>query len=126
MKKSDFVIYLAGPFTASTAWKIEQNVRAAEEIALDLWKRGWTVFCPHLNSRLFFGEVNEKQIVNGYLNILKRCDLLLLMPFWEDSKGTKTEADLADEIGIPVVEMGIQRSIDRVCYQIEQTLLEGE
>jgi len=53
------VAYIAGPFTAGTAWEIEQNIRRAEEMALKLWRAGVAAICVHSIARFFHGEVAE-------------------------------------------------------------------
>ena len=96
------LIFIAGPFKAENAWEIEQNIRRAEEIALQLWKLGFAVICPHANSRFFFGACPEDIFLEGYKEILKKCDGLILSSPGGQSKGTVEEIKIAEENGIPV------------------------
>lgn len=66
------LIYLAGPFRATTGWGIEQNVRRAEVVALELWKMGVAVLCPHANTRMFHGEAPDELWLEGTMEMLRR------------------------------------------------------
>lgn len=96
------VIYIAGPFRALTAWGIEQNVRAAEELALEAWRAGFAVICPHTNTRFYDGALPNDVFLRGDLEIVKRCDAVLLLPNWRDSAGAVAEVEVAKEKSIPV------------------------
>lgn len=97
-----YVVYVAGPFRAENAWEIEQNIRRAEALALEVWKLGLAAVCPHANNRFYQGAASDDVWLAGDLAILERCDALLLVPDWQDSEGTLEEIDHAREQGIPV------------------------
>jgi len=94
------ILYLAGPYSGD----IDANIQAARKIAIELWEAGYTVFCPHLNTAHF--EIDCKctylEYLNGDMEILRRCDALVLMPTWESSKGAQTEKMLAEIHGISI------------------------
>lgn len=96
------VVYVAGPFRARSAWAIEDNVRNAETLSLGVWKRGMVALCPHTNARFFHEELPDAQLLTGDLELLRRCDAVLLVPGWERSSGTLAEKVHADAHGIPV------------------------
>lgn len=96
------VIYIAGPFRGNSAWDIEQNIRRAEELSLEVWKRGMVALCPHCNTRFFQGAAPDEVWLDGDLEMLRRCDAVLLAPGHERSEGTKAEIAYAKERGIPV------------------------
>lgn len=96
------VIYIAGPFRGKDHWEIEQNIRVAETLALEVWRLGAACVCPHTNTRLFQGAAPDEVWLNGDLEILRRCDAVLLTPDWERSSGARAEADFALENGIPI------------------------
>lgn len=85
------VIYIAGPFRGATGWEIEENIRRAERVALEVWKRGYIALCPHTNSRFFFGELHEPSVLEGYLELLRRSDGVIFLPGWESSPGATRE-----------------------------------
>jgi hypothetical protein len=96
------IVYVAGPFRASTPWGIEKNIRLAEELALGVWKLGAACICPHANTRFFQYECPDDIWLKGDLEIVKRCDAVLMTPTWESSVGARAERELAVELGIPV------------------------
>jgi hypothetical protein len=96
------VIYIAGPFTGSTAWEIEKNVRNVEEIALEVARLGGMPLCPHANSRFFHGQCTPEFWYEGTLELLKRCDAIVLHPDWKASKGCKDEQQWALQHGMAI------------------------
>ena len=64
------VIYVAGKFRGHNAWEIEQNIRKAEEVALQIWQNGAACICPHANTRFFDGVLPDKTFLDGDLDIL--------------------------------------------------------
>lgn len=102
MDRRSVLVYIAGPFRAPTAWEIEQNIRAAEELALEVWRAGFTCICPHLNTRHFQGALPDAAWLNGDLIILGRCDALLALPKFGQSEGAKAEIRFALFRHIPV------------------------
>ena len=98
------VIYLAGPFRASNSWEIEGNVRRAETLALEVWRSGAACICPHTNTRFYQGAADDDVWLLGDLEILKRCDAVLMMPDWACSTGASHERRMAITYEIPVFE----------------------
>lgn len=102
------VIYIAGPYRASHAWALEQNVRRAEAWALEVARAGGIPLCPHTLNRFFFGVpgLSEEDFwIPGMLELLRRSDGVLLIPGWEASQGALGEKRQAEAWGIPVLEM---------------------
>lgn len=73
------VVYVAGPFRGANAWEVEQNVREAEEISLEIWRLGAAVICPHANTRFFQGAAPDEVWINGTMEILRRCDAVVVV-----------------------------------------------
>ena len=96
------LIYIAGPYSAPTAWQRECNIRAAEAQCLKLWRVGVPAVCVHTIARHYHDEVPEETAIAIDNEILRRCDAVLLCPGWQDSKGTLAEIDLAASLGKPV------------------------
>lgn len=96
------VVYVAGPFRGANSWEMEQNIRRAEALALDAWRAGFAVICPHANTRFFQGAAEDDVWLLGDLAILKRCDALLLTPDWSRSTGARAEVEFAKAHKIPV------------------------
>lgn len=96
------VIYIAGPFRASSGWGVECNIRRAEELALEVWKLGVAVICPHTNTRFFSGAADDDIWLKGDLELLRRCDAVMLTPDWARSSGARAEVEFANTYSIPV------------------------
>jgi indole-3-glycerol phosphate synthase len=96
------LVYVAGPFRAASAWGIEENIRRAERLALEVWRMGAACICPHTNTRHFQGAADDRVWLDGDLEILRRCDAMILVPDWQRSSGARAEVAEADKIGMPV------------------------
>ena len=103
-EKHNIVVYVAGPYSAGNMRGTVLNIRKAELVSEELWKQGYTVFCPHMNSRLLDGIIPHDEWYKRDLVILKRCDVVVLLPGWQFSKGTRIEKEFAEKHNIPVVE----------------------
>jgi hypothetical protein len=97
------LIYVSGPYTASTANELTQNIERAKLAGLKVRAVGFVPIVPHL------AILNDEPEVFTYdkamaecLEILVRCDAILMMDGWLDSRGACTERDFALRAGIPV------------------------
>jgi hypothetical protein len=98
------IVYIAGPFRGPSAWHIAENVRNAERLALDVWRAGAAALCPHLNTANFQGAAPDDLWLRGDLELLSRCDAVLLAPGWERSEGARAEYQHARSLGLPVFD----------------------
>ena len=98
------VAYIAGPYRAPTPAGIWANIMKARDVALDLWRMGIPAICPHTNTMLFDGARPDEDWLAGDLEILRRCDLVVLVPGWRESAGARAEVAEARRLGIPVYE----------------------
>lgn len=100
------VIYVAGPYTADSHYKIQANIATAAETAVKCWKKGWAVVCPHLNTTNFQTYYDDKfdwhTIMDGDLELLRRCDAIVMITGWENSKGSRVEHEFAKDLGLPI------------------------
>jgi hypothetical protein len=105
------MIYVAGPYSAHTKEERDIHVVRAYKIAQELWLRGYVVICPHLNTYGFEGsaslgddnwEAMFKMFLVGDFEIISRCDAVVMLPFWKQSKGACAEFVFAHWMGIPV------------------------
>jgi hypothetical protein len=101
MKK--FVIYIAGPFRSKKntidQWEQTQNIRRAEALALEVWRAGHIAICPHLNTLHFQGCLPDEVWLEGDLEIVRRCDAVLLTEGWRNSAGARREVEEARRHG---------------------------
>lgn len=103
------VVYVAGPFRAPTAWGIAENVRAAERVGLAVARAGAMPLIPHANTGNFHGEGDDQLWLDGTMELLRRCDAVVLVPGWQRSSGTKAEVAEAERLGLPVFDLGQYR-----------------
>ena len=97
-------VYIGGPYSAPTQHQIEQNIRAAEALALEVWKLGAVAICPHTMTRFYEGVLPRETWLAGDLELLRRSDALLLVRGWEESAGTRAEVEYASQLKIPIFE----------------------
>lgn len=100
------IIYLATPIRPKNGKTVDENVRIAKALALELWKKGYTVICPAANSDLPISlaekELEAERWLNGDIEILQRCDAMVVAPGWQKSDGVRGELVCARMYGIPV------------------------
>lgn len=96
------VIYLAGKYRGD----IDANIKAAREIAIELWEAGHTCISPHMNTQNFERDCNlpEREYIKRDLQIVARCDAVVMIPGWHDSEGAKDEWAYAFRNGIPIYQ----------------------
>jgi nucleoside 2-deoxyribosyltransferase len=95
-------VYVAGPFRGKDSWEMEQNIRRAETLALEVWRAGFAALCPHCNTRFFQGAAPDEVWLDGDLALLTGCDAVLMTPDWERSQGARAEREFALGQGVPV------------------------
>lgn len=97
------LVYIAGPYRSDTVNGIVQNIRNAEKVAVKYWKLGYAVICPHKNTALFDGICSDEIWIDGDIEILKRCDIIVMMKDWEKSIGAISEHEFAVKNNIEIV-----------------------
>lgn len=108
-KKPTLVTYIAGKFRGDTPWDVERNIREAEVTAFSVWSlslqlRGGFVaaLCPHTMNRHWDKTLSDEIWLAGGLELLRRCDAVVLVDNWQYSTGAIAEVRLALSLDIPV------------------------
>jgi hypothetical protein len=99
------LVYIAGPYRAKSKYFIGRNISIARYHARLLWQKGYAVLCPHMNTAHFDGICPDEVFLEGTMEMLRRCDLIYLLPNWRDSEGAKAEYAEAQRLGIPRLEI---------------------
>lgn len=98
------VVYVAGPFRGVDAWTVERHVRHAEELAYAVAGLGAMPLCPHTNTRFFDGTMTDEFWLDGTLELMSRCDAVVLTDDWQSSAGARAEVVKAHQLSIPVFD----------------------
>ena len=93
------VIYVSGKYRAKTIFGVALNIWKARRVARRLWKDGFAVLCPHLNTA-FFKE--DSAYIHGDCEFVKRCDAIYMLKGWQNSAGASIEFQVARENGLEI------------------------
>lgn len=96
------VCYIAGRYRGATISETVKNIRAAEKIAMGVWQDGDVALCPHLNTALMDGICPDEHFLKGDMELLKRCDCIIMIPGWSTSLGAIKEYEMAKELGMDI------------------------
>ena len=97
--------YIAGPLRDSHEFLIAANRNRAYQEACRLWKSGFAVLCPHLNTLNMIGLLEEeKTFIAGDLEWLRHADIAIFLADWENSEGAVLERDFCYRYQIPILE----------------------
>lgn len=123
------IAYIAGPLEhtgkvgtpqkCKTAYQIEQNIRRAEDLMLELSNMGYAVICVHSQARFMMGECSREHWLEADQELLKVSGIVVLTRGWRSSPGTLAEVALAFDLGKPVFE-----SADHL--RMNRKLVDGE
>lgn len=91
MKGEIIVIYLAGALRGKNKREKKRNMRRAERWAERLWRMGFAVYSPHLNSGWLDTPETDPHVIPANIQLMLMCDITVVMPKWENSTGTKEE-----------------------------------
>jgi len=97
------VVYVAGRFRAADGWKINENVFAAEKAGRAVAALGAMPLIPHSIGAHMAGTEDDSFWLTGTLELMRRCDVVLVLPGYQESQGTQGEIAEAQRIGLPVI-----------------------
>lgn len=97
------LVYIAGPYRAASAWEVACNIHRAREHGARVVTLGAYPVIPHSNTAHFDGLTDDEMFwLDGTLELMRRCDAVLLTEDWQRSSGARREREDALARGIPV------------------------
>lgn len=81
---------------------VERNVSSAYFVSQELWQKGFSAISPHLNTKYFGLSISHKKLIKGDLEILSKCDAIIMLEGWEESEQCVLQKQFAEERYIPV------------------------
>lgn len=98
------LVYCAGPFSAHTREGVKENIRAMELLGVEVARLGAMPVIPHANTaHPDFEKVQPYPFwIDSTLELMRRCDAVLLAENWQGSSGARGERDEARRLGMPV------------------------
>jgi len=110
MEQTPPLIYVAGPYSADTLAATELNIQAARHVGRLVARKGWLPVIPHGNTYHFDELIKLPQEfwLAGTLNLMERCDAVVMVDGWEISKGATAEHKRARKISLPVFDSSLQ------------------
>lgn len=103
------VLFISGPYRAASPDTILANIMAARDVARSVWQCGAVALCPHTNTALMDGCLPDSVWLEGDIELLRRCDGIVLLPGWAASEGTLAEREVALQLRMPVFEWPVHR-----------------
>jgi hypothetical protein len=97
------VAFISGSYRAKTIHEVVDNIRHAEAYAKKYWKLGYAVICPHKNTALFDGLLDDSVWLDGDMELLRRSDVIVFIPGWEDSEGARAEYEVAKTLNKEII-----------------------
>lgn len=100
-------VYVAGPYSATNVIAVLDNMRWGMRASVEVLLAGYAPFCPWLDYNFQLQlRGDEALTVQDYYDYsmawLEASDAVLVLPGWQNSKGTLAEIQRAKEKGIPV------------------------
>ncbi len=95
------LIYIAGPFRGPTPLDVRRNVERARDLGLLVTQAGAYPVIPHTMTAEFDKQGEDQFWLDGTMEMLRRCDAIVLTEDWERSTGARTEFTWSMENDMP-------------------------
>lgn len=98
-------VYVCGPYRSKTREGLQLNIQSALQVGKLACLKGWAPLIPHANTAPLDGvspELDDQFWLDATMELMRRCDAVVLAPGWQRSEGVKGELNEADRLGIPI------------------------
>jgi hypothetical protein len=96
--------YLSAPISADLALTRTAHYLTALAVSAQLWESQVLHYCPHRNSpQVGTTDVPYEAWMAMDLEVLRRCNYILMAGDWHQSAGCRRELAFAMQLGMPVV-----------------------
>jgi hypothetical protein len=104
------LVYLSHPYTPRPPFVFIKrcwNIYKAWRLTAKLWDKGYLVICPVLNTSNFelLTNLTYGDYLKRDLELLKKCNLLILAPDWKKSNGCKAERAEAQKLRLRIIDL---------------------
>jgi len=114
------IIFICSPYRGASEDEVHENIQYARHYAKLVWRLGGIAICPQMNSAFFGGSCDERNFIEGYLQVVDVVDALFVTPHPKiiKSSGCRAEQERAFEAGTKIIrtpdtlEVYIKRFID--------------
>ncbi len=96
------LVYIAGAYRGDSMNAVWNNIAHARSWAEVVAQKGEFPVCPHMNTAFMDGIQSDEFWLEGTLELLKKCDSILMIPGWQESSGAKMELAVATERGMEI------------------------
>lgn len=100
------LIYIAGPFRGPTPYDVRRNVERARDLGLAVARLGGYPVIPHTMTCDFDKLLTDQFWLDGTMEMLRRCDAVVLHERWAHSTGARLEREEALARVLPVFDSG--------------------
>lgn len=112
-------VYVAGPYRGPTREAVAQNVAAARHVGRLCVQKGWFPVLPTVNTAHFDHDFPELAVdafwLAGTMELMRRCDAVVLVDGWQHSTGALAEIEEARKLGMKVyLSSGVLPQLERV------------
>jgi hypothetical protein len=109
-------LFISGPYRAKIHAGIDQNIRAAKEVADQVATLGIIPVTPHLLFAHMDGLASDEWFLQVGLELLDCCHGISLHGNWQRSVGAKAELERAKYTGTPIFFYEWPDWVDRLCW----------
>jgi hypothetical protein len=98
------VAYISGSYRSNSVNGIYENIQKARDVAMKYWRLGYAVICPHTNTAFMDGACPDHVWLDGDLELVRRSDIVVMLPGWQSSEGSIKEYQEAVENDKEIIE----------------------